>query len=76
MFLKHKKTQGQSLVQHTQKKRVPKQCPWGAIGTNSTLFSEGHQNSARGGAGLRTIKRLQGWNRFGSTFFLSAIYFQ
>ncbi len=22
-------------------KRVPKQCPWGAIATNSTLFSEG-----------------------------------
>ena len=24
-----------------RKKRVPKQCLWGAIGTNSTLFSEG-----------------------------------
>ncbi len=31
-----------------------------------------HQNSARGGAELRTMKRLQGWSRFGSTFFLSA----
>ncbi len=25
----------------TQKRRVPKQCPWGATATNSTLFSEG-----------------------------------
>ncbi len=28
-----------------------------------------HQNSARGGAELRTMKPLQGWSRFGSTFF-------
>ena len=28
-------------ARHTQKKRVPKQCPWGAIATNSTLFLEG-----------------------------------
>ncbi len=28
------------------------------------------QNSAMVGAELRTMKRLQGWSRFGSTFFL------
>ncbi len=28
-----------------------------------------HQNSATGGAELHTMKRLQGWSRFGSTFF-------
>ena len=28
-----------------------------------------HQNSARGGAELRTMERLQDWSCFGSTFF-------
>ncbi len=31
--------------------------------------------SATGGAELRTIKWLQGWSRFGFTFFLSVGYF-
>ncbi len=30
---------------YTQKKRVPKQYPWGTIATNSTLFLEGHSFS-------------------------------
>ena len=34
-----------------------------------------HQNSATGGAELRTMKWLQGWSRFGSTFFLSVSIF-
>ncbi len=29
-------------IQPLRKKRVPKQCPWGTIATNSTLFLEGH----------------------------------
>ncbi len=32
------------------------------------------QNSARGGAELRTMKRLQGWSRFGSIFFSQWVF--
>ncbi len=38
-------------------------------GPNHVFFSV-HQNSVMGGAELRTMKWLQGWSRFGSTFFL------
>ena len=33
---------GSVILYSLRKKRVPKQCPWGTIATNSTLFLEGH----------------------------------
>ncbi len=30
-----------------REKRVPKQCPWGTIATNGTLFSKGHQKESK-----------------------------
>ena len=60
---------------YTEKKSGAKTAPpwsrfgkWCHFGGWSRFFP---QNSAMGGAELRTMKRLQGWSRFGSTFFLS-----
>ncbi len=44
--------------------------PWSCFG-KQCHFGGWSQNSARGGAELRTIKWLQGWSRVCSTFFLS-----
>ncbi len=43
MKIKRKVITEKNKIQfHTlREKRVPKQCPWGAFATNSTLFSEG-----------------------------------
>ncbi len=42
----------------------------GAVLENGATLEGG----ARGGAELCTVKQLQGWSRFGSTFFLSDMY--
>ncbi len=75
----------QDCLHTVRKKVEPKQCHlggWSCFSLNNhvelfrTLFRQKqlhlwrwHQNSARGGAELRTMKWLQGWSRFGSTFF-------
>ncbi len=74
-----------SLFQVGAKKKVESQNgsinQGGAIsdlfsGENSSTFKSGTKmTSAMGGADLRTLKRLQGLSRFGSTFFLSDMYY-
>ena len=41
------------------------------LGESSSTFEGGTKNSALVGAELHTMKQLQGWSCFGSTFFLS-----
>ena len=61
----------QSLaILYTEKKVEPKRLHPGAVLENGATLEGG----ASGGAELRTMKRLQGWSRFGSTFFLNVYH--
>ncbi len=64
------------VIYSLRKKVEPKQLHLGAVFENCEGWSRFFlNNSAAGGAELHTMKRLQGWSHFGSTFFLSADIF-
>ncbi len=62
-----------SLDSSLRKKVEPKRLHPGAILENGATSEGGAVFSLKGvtrvGAELRTMKRVQGWSRFGSTFF-------